>query len=151
MREASGRRWLWVADDKTQRAAGWETGIDLGTEQQSRGSGGQRQFRDTGRKVGLFATRLPWRGDVLRGEDAVCSVMAGDGWRWAEVLAVDCWKHCEGSETDREASLLLLRVLRTGNESHPQDPYRARRRKDGRAGLGGGEGGLVLGRFTASE
>jgi hypothetical protein len=82
----------------------------------------------------------------------------GDGWQWVAVGGdVGRWLLAVGNtvkaarQTDREASLLLLRVLRTGNESHPQDPYRARRRKDGRAGLGGGEGGLVLGRFTASE
>jgi hypothetical protein len=28
---------------------------------------------------------------VLRGEDAVCSVTAGNGWRWAVMLAVGCW------------------------------------------------------------
>ena len=83
---------------------------------------------------------------MMRSEgNHVLLARVGAGWRWAAMLAaVGCWQH---REEQQRTGVLLFRVLRTGSESHPYSVRR--RRKDGRAGLV--KGGLVLGRFTASE
>ena len=57
----------------------------------------------------------------------------------------------DGRRDRRTDVLTSLRVLRTGNESHPRGLYKSTTKKRCRAGFGGAEGGLVLARFTASE
>jgi hypothetical protein len=105
---------------------------------------GRRQFRERHGQEGRPFSRRAYRGDTLRSDDAVFLAMGGGGRRCWLLLAVGS---AVKVKVRGQASYSFEFFVQATNHIRT----RARRRKDGRAGLGGGEGGLVLAVNRPSE